>query len=126
MSDLVAPPTAVTWREVCAGVWRVQDSCDVYALMGPRGAVIVDAGRGTWLDKVSDLPGAPVALVCTRFYRDHSSGAVRAAAAGIPVYVSEYEESIFAGLLSHHQQRLLDCTLQGAGKFGHRGLHRSW
>jgi glyoxylase-like metal-dependent hydrolase (beta-lactamase superfamily II) len=111
MSDLVAPPTAVTRREVCGGVWRAQDSCNVYALMGPRGAVIVDADTGAWLDKVSDLPGAPVALVCTHFYRDHSSGAVRAAAAGIPVYVSEYEDSIFADPLTHHQQRLLDCTL---------------
>ena len=27
MSDFVAPPTAVTWRELCAGMWRAQDSC---------------------------------------------------------------------------------------------------
>jgi glyoxylase-like metal-dependent hydrolase (beta-lactamase superfamily II) len=110
MSDVVAPRTTVTWREVCAGVWRARDSCNVYALMGPGGAVIVDAGTGAWLDNVGDLPSAPVALVCTHFYRDHSSGAVRAAAAGIPVYVSEYEEHIIADPVTHHQQRLLDCT----------------
>jgi glyoxylase-like metal-dependent hydrolase (beta-lactamase superfamily II) len=110
MPDVVAPMTSVGWNEICPGVWRAQDSCNVYALMGPAGAVIVDAGTGAWLDRVSDLPIVPVALVCTHFYRDHCAGAPLAAAAGIPVYVSEYEEPVFTDPTTHHQQRMLDCT----------------
>jgi hypothetical protein len=65
MSDGVAPLTMSAWREVCAGVRPAHDGCQVDALMGPRGAVIVDPGTGSWLDAVSDLSSARVALVCT-------------------------------------------------------------
>jgi glyoxylase-like metal-dependent hydrolase (beta-lactamase superfamily II) len=110
MSGDVSTGVVVAWREVCPGVWRAQDSCNVYALVGPGGSVIVDAGSGAWLDHIDDLPKPPVALLGTHDYRVHSAGAVRAAMAGIPVYVPEYEEAIFADPVMHHQQRTLDCT----------------
>jgi glyoxylase-like metal-dependent hydrolase (beta-lactamase superfamily II) len=77
----------------------------VYTVIGPDGALIVDAGTGAWLDHVAELPKPPVALVCTHFFRDHSAGAARAARLGIPVYVPEGERAIFTDPAQHFRQR---------------------
>jgi hypothetical protein len=65
---------------------RFRDSCNVYAVHGPEGSLLVDAGTGLWLDRLGELPAEPVALACTHFFRDHSAGAVRAAKHGIPIF----------------------------------------
>ena len=95
----------MSWRYVTADVLVWEDSCNVYAVVGPQGTVIVDAGTGQWLDHLDELPAPPVALVCTHFFRDHSAGALRAARAGIPVYVPEGEYDIFADPAQHFRQR---------------------
>ncbi|HZG66837.1 MAG TPA: MBL fold metallo-hydrolase [Herpetosiphonaceae bacterium] len=95
----------MSWQQVLADVLVWQDSCNVYAVVGPEGTLIVDAGTGQWLDGVGELPRPPVALVCTHFFRDHSAGAVRAARAGIPVYVPEGEREIFANPVQHFRAR---------------------
>jgi glyoxylase-like metal-dependent hydrolase (beta-lactamase superfamily II) len=95
----------MSWRQIMPDVLLWEDSCNVYALVGSEGTVIVDAGTGQWVDAIGDLPRPPVALVCTHFFRDHSSGAVRAARAGIPIYVPEGEEEIFADPLQHFRSR---------------------
>ena len=95
-----------SWERVLPGVLRWRDSCNVYALEGPGGCVIVDAGTGEWIDQVADLPSAPVAVVCTHFFRDHSAGAARAARElGIPVLVPERERHLFEDALEHHRAR---------------------
>jgi glyoxylase-like metal-dependent hydrolase (beta-lactamase superfamily II) len=73
-----------------------RDSCNVYAIEGPKGCLIVDAGTGLWVGHLGELPAEPVALACTHFFRDHSAAAVRAAKRGIPVFVPEGEKEIFA------------------------------
>jgi glyoxylase-like metal-dependent hydrolase (beta-lactamase superfamily II) len=95
----------MSWNRVADGLWRYADSCSVYAIEAPEGAVIVDAGTGAWLDHADELPAKPVALLCTHFLRDHSAGAARASKAGIPVYVPEYERAIFADPEQHFRQR---------------------
>jgi glyoxylase-like metal-dependent hydrolase (beta-lactamase superfamily II) len=86
-------------------VWVFRDSCNVYALRGPDGLLIVDAGTGAWMDALDELPAAPVALVCTHYFRDHSAGAVRAAGAGIPVFVPEGELVLFTDPEEHFGTR---------------------
>jgi glyoxylase-like metal-dependent hydrolase (beta-lactamase superfamily II) len=93
------------WQSITSDIWMWRDSCNVYALIGPTGTVIVDSGTGQWLDGLDDLPQPPVALLCTHFFRDHSAGAVRAARAGIPVYVPEYERTLFADSTAHWASR---------------------
>ena len=94
------------WQRVAPGVLLWRDSCNVYALEGAEGCVIVDAGTGAWIDHVAALPAAPVALVCTHFFRDHSAGAARAARElGIPVLVPELEQPLFEDALEHHRAR---------------------
>ncbi len=64
----------MSWQQVFPDVLVWQDSCNVYAVLGPEGTLIVDAGTGQWLDGIGELPAPPVALVCTHFFRDHSAG----------------------------------------------------
>jgi glyoxylase-like metal-dependent hydrolase (beta-lactamase superfamily II) len=84
------------WNEVIGGVWVFRDSCNVYAVEGPEGLLLIDSGSGNWLEALGELPGRPVALLSTHYFRDHSAGAARAAAAGIAVYVPEGEWEAFA------------------------------
>ncbi len=51
------------WQLVTEGIWRFQDSCNVYAVEGPQGTIVIDAGTGAWLDHVDALPSPPVAVL---------------------------------------------------------------
>lgn len=93
------------WKLVLPGVWRFADSCNVYAIQGPTGCVVVDAGTGAWLDASDELPSPVVALCCTHYFRDHSGGAALATDRGIPVYVPAYEADIFADPQEHFRSR---------------------
>ena len=93
------------WQPILPNVYLYPDSCNVYAILGPQGALIVDAGTGQWLDELDGLPAPVGALVCTHFFRDHAAGAARAAQRGIPVYAPAGERAIFADPLQHFRQR---------------------
>jgi len=93
------------WGSVFPGVLRFRDSCNVYAVEGPEGCLVVDAGTGLWLDHVEELPAQPVALACTHFFRDHAAGALSASRLGIPVFVPEGEREIFADPALHFLRR---------------------
>ncbi len=95
----------MTWTQLQPDMFVWRDSCNVYAVIGPAGAIIVNAGTGAWLDARDTLPARPAAVVCTHFFRDHSAGAARAAERGIPVYVPEGERAIFADPAQHFRQR---------------------
>ncbi len=85
----VETTTAKNWRSIAPDLWLYRnDSCNVYAIRGPEGIVIIDAGTGAWIDHVNELPAKVAALACTHYFRDHSAGAARAARElKIPVYV---------------------------------------
>ena len=55
----------MSWREVIPGVYRYQESCNVYAVQGSEGMLVIDAGTGRLLDDVSELPAAPADLEVT-------------------------------------------------------------
>ena len=86
----------MSWQQLMQGVWLYRDSCLVYAVQGPAGMLIVNAGTGRWLDDLAALPDKPVALALTHYFRDHAAGAVRAARQGLAVYVPEYDRQILA------------------------------
>jgi glyoxylase-like metal-dependent hydrolase (beta-lactamase superfamily II) len=102
------PPTGARtagWTRVLDDVWLFRDSCNVYAVHGPDGMLIVDAGTGAWIDALDELPAEPAALACTHYLRDHSAGAARASERGIPVYVPEGERAIFTDPDEHFRMR---------------------
>ncbi len=93
------------WISVLPSVWVFRDSCNVYAVAGRKGLLIINAGTGRWLETLDQLPAKPVALLCTHYFRDHSAGAVLANRAGIPVHVPAYERAIFADPADFHRTR---------------------
>jgi len=93
------------WHPVLPGVFRFEDSCNVYAVTGSGGMLIVNAGTGAWLEHLDDLPEPPVALACTHHFRDHAAGAARAAELGISVYVPEGDVELFADPAQHFRGR---------------------
>ncbi|MCW3100422.1 MAG: fold metallo-hydrolase [Chthonomonadaceae bacterium] len=95
----------MTWNPVLPGVWLFRDSCNVYAIEGDEGVLLIDAGTGAWLSYLDELPQRPAALLCTHYFRDHSAGAVAAAELGIPVYVPEGEHAIFTDPAQHFRER---------------------
>jgi len=95
----------MTWQQVIPGVQVYRDSCNVYAVEGSTGSLIVDAGTGAWLDHVDQLSKPPVALLCTHHFRDHAAGALPASQRSIPVYVPQYEHDLFADCEEHFRQR---------------------
>lgn len=93
------------WQQIRPDIWRWPDSCQVYALIGPTGCVVINAGSGAWLAERSALPVPPVAVICTHFFRDHSAGAAAAARAGIAVYAPAGEAAIIADPAEHFRRR---------------------
>ncbi|MDQ3812647.1 MAG: MBL fold metallo-hydrolase, partial [Armatimonadota bacterium] len=93
------------WVQILPDVFHFADSCNVYAVSGPQGSLIIDAGTGYWLDHMAALPGPLAALLLTHYFRDHAAGAVRAARAGIPVYVPAGEQAILADPGQHFRER---------------------
>jgi glyoxylase-like metal-dependent hydrolase (beta-lactamase superfamily II) len=93
------------WEPVLPDVWRFEDSCAVYAVRGPAGMLVVDAGTGAWLEHREELPAPVAALACTHHFRDHAAGAVKAAELGIPVWVPEGDEPLFADPGQHFRER---------------------
>jgi glyoxylase-like metal-dependent hydrolase (beta-lactamase superfamily II) len=94
------------WSELLPDVLRWRDSCNVYAVLGDGGALIVDAGSGAWLaDGLAQLPVPARALVLTHYFRDHAGGAAAVARAGIPVYAPEGEEAIVRDPREHFRRR---------------------
>lgn len=93
------------WQPVYPQVWLWPDSCNVYAVEGPDGIVLINAGTGRWLEALAVLPKPPVALACTHYFRDHSAGAALAGDRGIPIYVPEYERAVFADPDQHFRAR---------------------
>ena len=43
------------WKILTDEIWMFQDSCNVYAVTGPEGVLIIDAGTGAWLDAIDSL-----------------------------------------------------------------------
>lgn len=95
----------MVWESIATGVWLFRDSCQVYAIEGSSGTILINIGTGEALAHLDVLPSPPVALLCTHFFRDHSAGIARASELGIPVYVPEGERAIFVDPNQHFRQR---------------------
>lgn len=93
------------WKQILPQLFRFEDSCNVYAVIGAESSLIIDAGTGYWLDFIHELPKPPAALLLTHYFRDHSAGAPAAARAGIAIYAPEGEKEIIADPGQHFRQR---------------------
>ena len=75
-----------SWVQLEEGVYRLQDSCQVYAVQGPDGTVLINAGTGLAADQLDAVAcGKPVTLLLTHHFRDHTDGALRLHDKGVTV-----------------------------------------
>ena len=95
----------MAWQKISDDILLYRDSCNVYAVRGPDGCVIIDAGTGAWLDHLEALPQRPAAVLLTHYFRDHAAGAVRASREGIAVFAPEHECDVLADPRQHFRER---------------------
>jgi glyoxylase-like metal-dependent hydrolase (beta-lactamase superfamily II) len=97
------------WEEIESGVWRLRDSCDVYAVLGPAGTVLVNAGTGTAAYHFGDLrargAAEPFTVLLTHHLRDHSDGARRLHDAGAVVLANYGDRDFYLDPEQHFRER---------------------
>lgn len=73
------------WNQLAEGLFLCRDSCNVYAVRGPEGTLLINAGTGRCADHLSDVADGPITLLLTHHFRDHSEGARDLKAKGVTV-----------------------------------------
>ena len=81
------------WEWLADGLHVLRDSCLVYAVRGPSGTVIVNAGTGLAAEHLDEVTGAGEATVLlTHHFRDHTDGALRLADKGARVIAPYWDQ----------------------------------
>ena len=88
-------------REVAQGVYLYKDTCNVYAIVRGKRAILIDFGSGAILKELQSLGVEQVSWVLqTHFHRDHTQGSALARARGIRLAVPEAERKYFEAVES--------------------------
>jgi glyoxylase-like metal-dependent hydrolase (beta-lactamase superfamily II) len=88
------------------GVHLFRDTCNVYALVRDREAVLIDFGDGAVLDHLAELGADRVTdVLLTHHHRDQAQGLHKAVAHGARIWVPPSERDLFDGIAEHWQQR---------------------
>jgi glyoxylase-like metal-dependent hydrolase (beta-lactamase superfamily II) len=91
-----------------AGVHLFRDTCNVYALVRDRAAVLIDFGDGAVLDHLAELGVDRVTdVLVTHHHRDQVQGLHKAVAHGARIWVPPVERDLFDKVDAHWQQRPL-------------------
>ena len=81
------------WQKVCDGVFLFQDSCCVYAIQGPKGTVLINAGTGLVADYLDEVfQNGSLTVLLTHHFRDHTDGAIRLRNAGAKILAPYWEQ----------------------------------
>jgi glyoxylase-like metal-dependent hydrolase (beta-lactamase superfamily II) len=94
-------------------LYRMVDTCNVYALQGRGEVVLIDFGSGAILQHLADagLPSSPNAglsrILMTHHHRDQGQGLPLAAQREIPIWVPHTEQDLFRDVDAHWQARSL-------------------
>ncbi|MDP6113194.1 MAG: MBL fold metallo-hydrolase, partial [Planctomycetota bacterium] len=73
------------WQELDEGLFQLNDSCLIYAVQGPDGTVIINAGTGLAAKYLDEVASGDVTVLLTHHFRDHSDGAIQLQEAGATV-----------------------------------------
>jgi glyoxylase-like metal-dependent hydrolase (beta-lactamase superfamily II) len=97
---------AEAWQRLEENVFIFRDSCNVYAVQGPEGVVLVNAGTGRAAEHLGGL-GEPgnVTVLLTHHFRDHSDGAIRLHAAGAEVLGNYWDQEYYLDPEQHFRER---------------------
>jgi glyoxylase-like metal-dependent hydrolase (beta-lactamase superfamily II) len=96
----------LAWERVEEDVFVLRDSCLVYAVRGPEGTVLVNAGTGSAVEHLSEVAESKdVTVLLTHHFRDHSDGAIRLAEAGATVLGPYWEKDYLIDPEQHFRER---------------------
>lgn len=94
------------WEQLGDGLHVLQDSCLVYAVRGPEGTVLVNAGTGLAAETLQAVAGnGPVTVLLTHHFRDHTDGAARLAAAGARIVGPYWDQEYLLDPEQHFRER---------------------
>jgi glyoxylase-like metal-dependent hydrolase (beta-lactamase superfamily II) len=94
------------WECLEEGVYRFRDSCHVYAVQGPEGTVLVNAGTGRAADHLDAVArNRPVTVLLTHHFRDHTDGAIRLRDRGATVIGPYWEQEYLIDPEQHFRER---------------------
>ena len=94
------------WEPIDDGVFLFRDSCHVYAVQGPDGVVLINAGTGlaaAHLDSIAQ--GKSVTLLITHHFRDHTDGALRLHDRGVTVIGPYWDQEYLLDPDQHFRER---------------------
>lgn len=94
------------WERLEQGIYRLQDSCYVYAVQGPDGTVLINAGTGLAADCLDEVAnGKPVTLLLTHHFRDHTDGAIKLHNKGVVVIGPYWDQDYLVDPQQHFSER---------------------
>ena len=94
------------WQKVCDGVFLFQDSCCVYAVQGPKGTVLINAGTGLVADYLDEVfQNGSLTVLLTHHFRDHTDGAIRLRNAGAKILAPYWEQEYLTDPEQHFRER---------------------
>ncbi len=94
------------WERIEEGIHRFQDSCHVYAVEGPEGVVLVNAGTGLAADHLDEIAGGrPMTVLLTHHFRDHTDGAIRLHEKGARVLGPYWDQEYLVDPEQHFRER---------------------
>ncbi|MDA0745525.1 MAG: MBL fold metallo-hydrolase [bacterium] len=94
------------WEKLEDNLYVFRDSCNVYAVRGPEGIVLINAGTGLAADHLSELtPNGDLVLLLTHHFRDHTDGAIRLHEAGATVLGPYWEQDYLLDPDQHFRER---------------------
>lgn len=85
-------------HEVAPGVFRVEDTCQVYVIRAEGGSgIAIDFGSGLAMDHLEEMGISRITdVLMTHHHRDQGQGLPRAVAAGAAAHVPPIEQDLFA------------------------------
>lgn len=94
------------WDELEVGIFRLADSCQVYAVRGPEGTVLINAGTGRAAYFLAEIhAGGALVVLLTHHFRDHTHGAIRLQAAGATVWGPYWEREYLVDPQEQYRMR---------------------
>ncbi|HVX42750.1 MAG TPA: MBL fold metallo-hydrolase [Mycobacteriales bacterium] len=90
------------------GLHLIEDTCNVYALVQERQAVLIDFGSGRALDQLAELGVDRITdVLITHHHRDQVQGLARAIEHGAQIWVPPTERDLIERVDRHWQARVL-------------------
>lgn len=95
------------WKLLEPGLYMLEDSCLVYAVQGPEGTVLVNAGTGLAAGHLDKVARGRISVILTHSFRDHCAGAARLSEAGAEIYAPYWEQEYLLDPDQHFRERQL-------------------